>query len=177
MDPIYLTSRLRREFFIVPHCGHKRVCRECLTSMCEQAINSRQFDQLACPECGTRVEAATLMQLLPAKTFRIWRETYDTKLLERRGAVYCPRCDEKSVQTPVVPEECGLGVCSKCEFPFCADCMMPWHAGTPCVSKSKRLRTLQKKLTYMGKFASRSLLYKFLGSCVDMIRLGNFLWI
>ena len=148
-----------REFFIVPGCGHKRVCRECLKNLCELAVKNKQFDQLVCPEvdCESRLEASAMMQLLPPETFSSWKKSYEIQLLEKRGAVYCPRCNESAIQTPVVPEDSGLGVCTRCEFPFCVDCMMPWHPGSRCISSSQRLRSIQRQISHLGSVASRSL--------------------
>lgn len=135
------------QFLHLGECVHA-FCRTCVTAMAEMHVAEGTISELLCPEpsCRVDISANTLSEVLDGERYERWHALKLQRVLmsELKGVVFCPRCEERGRETPVLPEkEEDEGIppvarCGHCDYVFCARCLGLYHGCEPCLHPEER---------------------------------------
>jgi E3 ubiquitin-protein ligase RNF144 len=120
-------------------CAHA-FCRACLEGHVRAKVESGSAAAVRCLDatCGSNLDPELCRAALPGDVFERWCAALCESIFVGARRTYCPYpdCSEMMVADdddhkgePVTQSECQV-----CRRLFCAQCGVPWHAGSDCAA-------------------------------------------
>ncbi|KAH9305590.1 hypothetical protein KI387_009994 [Taxus chinensis] len=136
---ICLEAKQNSEFFDREGCSH-RFCNDC-TAQHVLAKLQEKLIPISCPEpnCSQTLMPDQCETFLPGETLDMWHLVLVEADIPESQRFYCPYKDCSALLVKDVPEfgsSAGAVInqseCPNCRKLFCAQCVVPWHAGFEC---------------------------------------------
>ncbi|XP_028668597.1 E3 ubiquitin-protein ligase RNF14 [Erpetoichthys calabaricus] len=147
---VCFTEKIGSACLYFKECKHV-YCKACLTDYFRIQITDGNVHFLNCPEpeCTSSATPAQVKELVEEDLFA----RYDRLLLQSSldlmaDIVYCPR---KMCETAVMVETSNaMGICPRCQYPFCISCKKTYHGVSPC------RRTKEEILEFCSRYLEGS---------------------
>ncbi|KAG2312890.1 hypothetical protein Bca4012_027494 [Brassica carinata] len=129
-------------------CTHS-YCTECTVRYVATKVKENEA-RIKCPDmnCTQLLEPYTCLDLIPKDLLVRWDKALCESLIMSSEKVYCP-FENCSAVMVVDDGDDGDKVtqteCPSCHRLFCAQCEVPWHAGSRCKEKKKKTKNSDKE--------------------------------
>ena len=128
-------------------CTHS-YCTKCTVRYVTTKVEENAA-RIKCPDmnCTQLIEPYTCRDLIPKDLFVRWDKALCELLIMSSEKVYCPfkKCSAVMVVDDDDGEKVTQTECSSCHRLFCAQCEVPWHAGSGCKETNKKTRNSDKE--------------------------------
>ena len=154
----------KRGMVILQSCSHY-FCKDCLVEHLNISINSKDIDNISCPQCRASLYESELKSLLKESELeKYYKFTLDSALEKMQDVEWCPNC-----QKPVVIS-LNVGFCDSCTFKFCLACKEAQHLGKRCSTvkaNSDQMRNLneEQKKEYIKQNETSLYIQKYVKNC------------
>jgi len=131
-------------------CKHV-LCVQCIAVMTSISRNNKVTPCCPLPQCHEQMTSDMIGDL---EVQRPQPETNDLKRILgtpiKDVVVFCPRCEDLGVDTPVSTSNVGKHVseacvCPKCVWVFCSVCRSPWHGSEACTADPYRAARMLRR--------------------------------
>ncbi|XP_061373993.1 E3 ubiquitin-protein ligase RSL1-like [Gastrolobium bilobum] len=132
------------DMFIRSKCNHP-FCTDCISNYVATQIQKNVVN-VNCPnpKCSVELKPKHLQPIMPKQVIDRWESArYESSIVGLQKA-YCPfkDCSVLLVNDGNVVTN---SECTSCHRLFCAQCKVPWHAGTDCKEFQKLKRSEREK--------------------------------
>ncbi|KAH0264305.1 hypothetical protein KCU91_g12141, partial [Aureobasidium melanogenum] len=123
------------------HDHGSNVCRPCFLRHVEVEIDSKNWDQVACPECEIVLEYNEVKKMTSAEKFEKYEEASLRAALAEDGDYrhcFSPTCNAGQLHTG--SEDEPIFRCGTCGHKHCVACEANWHEDETCTQCQDRRR-------------------------------------
>ncbi|XP_057432494.1 uncharacterized protein LOC130725266 [Lotus japonicus] len=140
-----LDYKKHSEKFKGSKCKHS-FCSDCISNHVAAQIQQNNL-KVNCPEfnCGEELKQKNLQPILPKEVFDRWESVRCKSLISVGTKTYCPYKNFSVLTVDDGGEVLTSAECPSCHRLFCAQCLVPWHAGMNCEKFKKKSKSIMPK--------------------------------
>ena len=145
---ICMDKKTKAEIFMSNNCSHF-YCHVCISNHVAAKV-SQNILKVKCPDlgCNSFLEPQNCGSFIPRTVLDRWEAALCESVI-RSKTIYCPFKDCSAPLVDDAKEVVTSAECPHCHRLFCAQCCVPWHAGSKC--KSKNSDNMDKKFMELAK--------------------------
>ncbi|THY16305.1 hypothetical protein D6D01_07734 [Aureobasidium pullulans] len=139
------------------HDHGANVCRACYMLHIHNEIDSKMWDQVACPECAVLLGYEEVKNMTNAENFKKYDEAAFRAVISADAEFhYCMSTTCKSGQGHPAGIDEPIFCCRECGHKHCVSCETNWHEGLTCAQYQDTLQRAQEEVQSQQEVAKIS---------------------